>query len=324
MNDSSALPILNSTLSLSSSLNDISNVLLIPSFAIGLIPLKLFTIAVLVIIIKQKKKNNNKIGQFYYLLTNETCDMMHAIIFCFGAALRCGSYCSFGYNYVAKIIDLACYVYGIPVLLQMQILIEIAFTLHRIKALKFTNTQVRNGMKFRYKLAISLVVSSILAVPNYLMTRDIMPVGVLVPSNQTLYAIDTRPIFKTYFWSIGLSVFNIIRSIIPVLVLFISNIVLIHKLKKYEINQRSNAVPPPLPENQNNTAEIHKSLKEVNISRLVFGINANYMIGHFPYFLLPFFFLYSETDSTIFIYFNTAIRLLLIICHYNYILIFYK
>ena len=60
MNNSSDLPYLNSTLNLSSRLQDILNVILVPAFSIFLIPLKLISIAVLVIIIKTKKEKNIK------------------------------------------------------------------------------------------------------------------------------------------------------------------------------------------------------------------------------------------------------------------------
>ncbi len=94
MNDSSILPNLNSTLSLSSRLQDIVNVYLIPSFSICLTPLKLVSIAVLIMIINRKKKKKHKVGQYFYLLTNETCDLIQAVIACFSAAFRCGAFCS--------------------------------------------------------------------------------------------------------------------------------------------------------------------------------------------------------------------------------------
>ena len=92
---------------------------------------------------------------------------MQVIIVCLTAVFRCGSFCSFGFSYLAKIINLACYVYGVPVLLQIQVFMEIAFSLSRINPLKYTNTtQARKEMKFRYKLTISLVVSLIVAFPK--------------------------------------------------------------------------------------------------------------------------------------------------------------
>jgi len=128
---------------------------------------------------------------------------------------------------VAKIFQMIFFSYGISVLLQIQVFMEIAFSLDRIKALKVTNTQIRKGMKFRYKLAISVNVSLILSGPNHLKPRSITPVGILIPSNSTLYIISTASIFKSLFWSTGLSVFNILRAIAPMLLLSIFNIVLI-------------------------------------------------------------------------------------------------
>ncbi len=260
MNNSSILPNLNSTSSLSSHVEDISNVFLIPTFSIGLIPLKLASLAVLIIIIKRKKEKKHKASQFYYLLTNETIVLMEVVIFCFTPALRCGSYCSFGYDYIVKTLDLRVYTYGIQVLVQTQIFLEIVFSLDRIKALKVTNTQVIKGMKFRYKLTISVAVSLIAAVPNYLMSRTITPIGILIPANQTLYEISSRTIFQTYFWIIALSVFDVLRGLAPMFALFIINIVLIRKFNSVS-NQHSNVSSP---ENlEENAAEVHMKMRSI-------------------------------------------------------------
>ncbi len=321
MNNSSILPNLNSTSSLSSHVEDISNVFLIPAFSIGLIPLKLASLAVLIIIIKRKKEKKHKASQFYYLLTNETIVLMEVVIFCFTPALRCGSYCSFGYDYIVKTLDLRVYTYGIQVLVQTQIFLEIVFSLDRIKALKVTNTQVIKGMKFRYKLTISVAVSLIAAVPNYLMSRTITPIGILIPANQTLYEISSRTIFQTYFWIIALSVFDVLRGLAPMFALFIINIVLIRKFNSVS-NQHSNVSSP---ENlEENAAEVHMKMQEMKISMLVLAINANYLIGCFPIFITPTLFLYLGSVSPIYIYYHAATKFLLIFCHYSYIFIFYK
>jgi len=198
---------------------------------------------------------------------------------------------------------------------------EISFSLDRIKALKVTNTKVRKGMKFRYKLAISLVVSLILAGPNYLISRRITPVGILVSSNKTLYVLSTLPIFESFFWSIGLSVLNILRGIAPMLLLSIFNIFLIHEFSNKETQQISNA---NLPENRDKNANVQTKIKEMDISKLVTAINAIYLIGYLPIFLSPIFFLHFESTSTIYSYYFTVASMLAIFSHYSYIFIFYK
>ncbi len=190
---------------------------------------------------------------------------------------------------------------------------EISFSLDRIKALKVTNTKVRKGMKFRYKLAISLVVSLILAGPNYLISRRITPVGILVSSNKTLYVLSTLPIFESFFWSIGLSVLNILRGIAPMLLLSIFNIFLIHEFSNKETQQISIANLP-----------VQTKIKEMDISKLVTAINAIYLIGYLPIFLSPIFFLHFESTSTIYSYYFTVASMLAIFSHYSNIFIFYK
>jgi len=320
MDNSSILPNLNSTLSLSSRLQDIVNVFLIPSVAICLVPVKLVSIAVLIVIIKRKKKKKHKVGQYFYLLNNETCDLIQAVIACFSAVFRCGSYCSIGFSYTAKIFDVIFLIYVIPVLLQIQVFMEISFSLDRIKALKVTNIQVKKGMKFRYKLAISLVISLIVAAPNYLIS-SITPVGILVPSNQTLYVLSTTPIFDSFYWPIGLTVLNILRGIVPMLLLSIFNIILIKKFNNKKIRQHSN---DNLPENRDKNAEVLSKIKEMDISKLVTAINATYLIGYLPTFMSPIFNLYFGRNSTISRYYIIVTSSLLVTCRYSYIFIFYK
>ncbi len=256
--------------------------------------------------------------EFYYLFTNETCDLIAAVIACFSAAFRCGSYCNFGYSYVLKIFQMILFSYGVSVLLQLQVFMEIAFSLDRIRALKVTSTQVSKGMKFRYKLAISVAISLIASGPNYLISRSITPVGILVPSNQTLYAISTSPIFASFFWSIGLSVFNILRGVVPMLFLSILNILLYHKFKKKKILQLTNV---NLSENRD---EFKKRMKEIDISRLVLAINSMYLIGYSPYFTQPLLELYLGENSQIFKNYFIVASFLLFFSHFFYIFIFYK
>jgi len=311
----------NSTLNLSSRFEDILMVFLIPAFSIFLIPLKLVSIVILRLIIKRKKEIKHKASQFYYLVTNETCDLAETAILCLAASLRCGSYCSFGYDYLTKILDLIFLIYGIPVMIQIKIFMEISFTIDRIKALKLTNTQIRNGMKFRYKLAISLAVSLVVAVPNYLMPEIIQSVGILVTTNQTLYVISSRPVFQAYYWSIGLSIFNIIRALGPILLLFILNIKLIHEFnQKNKITKEENSSTP---EHQN-SAEFKAKINELKISKLVTAINVSYLVGYFPYSISIILFLYFGSTSSIYIYYFALSRFLLIFCNYSYIFIFYK
>ena len=104
MNDS--LPYLNSTLGLSSPLQDIFYVFVFPCVSILIMPLKLVSIGVLSVVIRKQKRIKEKVSHFFYLLVFETFDLAEAVLVLFEALVRCGSYCPFGYSYVAKIFDL--------------------------------------------------------------------------------------------------------------------------------------------------------------------------------------------------------------------------
>ena len=138
-----------------------------------------------------------------------------------------------------------------------------------------------------------------------------------------MYVVTVAPIFETYFWSIGLSVFNIIRSLVPMILLFIVNIVLIHKFNSYTIEQHLNATPPH--ENQDTTAAQNQmKMKEMDISRLVLAINVNYLIGYLPNSLSPILNLNLGNDSIIQNFYLAITSLLLILSKCIYIIIFYK
>ena len=71
MNDSFEPPKLNSTISLSSRLQDTLNVFVYPAISIAIILVKLISITVLSIVIRKKKRKKVKASQFYYLLTTK-------------------------------------------------------------------------------------------------------------------------------------------------------------------------------------------------------------------------------------------------------------
>ena len=156
MNNSLNLPQLNSTSILSTRFQDIFYVFVIPMISLVGIPLKLVSICVLTIIIRHKQNKRDKLNQFYYLLTFEIFDLIQGFILCFGALIRCGSFCSLGYNFMTKIFDLAFYRYGIIVCLQLQTILEILFCIERLKLFSVTTATTREKKKrFRTKLAIA-------------------------------------------------------------------------------------------------------------------------------------------------------------------------
>jgi len=316
MNNSLISLSLNSTLSLSSRLQDIIYVFVIPAMCFLLVCLKLVSILVLRVIIKKEKKA--QLNQFYFLLSYETCDLIQAIIACFGAILRCGYYCSLGYNFVAKLFDLVFYTYCIPVCLIFQAFMEISFSLERMRAFKLASASTADAFKFKINLIICLVISLIMAVPNYLMSRTITPIGILIPSNQTLYVISTRSFVETYFWKIGLFVFNLLNGLVLMLGLLVVNIFFIYKLNAF-IKNRRNVFQGDTRINQ---TENRQTKKLVNISRLLLAINTNYLIGTIPNSLSPVLFLIFGRQSQLFVYYSTLTTILLILSHFNYIFLY--
>ncbi len=306
----------NSTIGLSSRLQDIIYVFVIPAMCFLLFWLKIVSILVLRVIIKKKKKA--QLNQFYYLLSYETCDLIQATIACFGALLRCGNYCEYGYTFVAKILDFVFYTYGVPVCLQFQAFMEISFSLERMRAFKVTSASNANAFKFKTNLAICLVVSLIAAVPNYLMSRTISPIGILIPSNQTLYVISTRSFVQTYFWTIGLFVFNLLKGLVLMLGLLVVNIFFIYKLNLF-IKDRRNIVQE---DTRMNKTENRQTKKIVDVSKLLLAINTNFLIGTLPNYLSPVLYLIFGSKSQLYAYYSTITSIILILSHFNYIFLY--
>ena len=324
MNNSTILLYLNSTLSLSSRFQDILYVFVLPSICMALLPLKLISITVLTVIIRDKKRKREKASQFFYLLTYETLDFIQGVIVCFTALFRCGVYCSLAYNYATKVFDLIFYIYGTAVCQQIQTFMEISFSIERIQDFKAitTSSMNRNKIKIKTKLIISLVVSLIVAVPNFLFSRTIIPVAILATDNQTLYVIATREFVQTYAWTIGLFAFDLLRGVGVLFALWITNIVLIQRFSNYVTQYHVQEFTPP--NTQINAAETNMRKETVNITRLVLGINANFLFGSLPASLSPVLFQIMGSSSQIYIYFNAVAAFILIFCHFNYIFIYYK
>jgi len=195
---------------------------------------------------------------------------------------------------------------------------EISFSLERMRAFKLASASTADAFKFKINLIICLVISLIMAVPNYLMSRTITPIGILIPSNQTLYVISTRSFVETYFWKIGLFVFNLLNGLVLMLGLLVVNIFFIYKLNAF-IKNRRNVFQGDTRINQ---TENRQTKKLVNISRLLLAINTNYLIGTIPNSLSPVLFLIFGRQSQLFVYYSTLTTILLILSHFNYIFLY--
>ena len=331
MNDSFELPKLNSTISLSSRLQDTLNVFVYPAISIAIILVKLISITVLSIVIRKKKRKKEKASQFYYLLAYEAFDLIGTVILLFGVLIRCGSYCSMGYNYVSKLFDLIVCMYGIGVCIQVQTFMEITFCVERIQAFKETTSAANaHPMRFRTKLAIAVAVSLIVVAPHFLIARAIKPIAILMPANQTLYTISDSILVKNNFWRLFLFAFGLSHGFFLFILLLIINIVLVQRLKSYASRHqvKVNAIPIDTPNQtvttRKETIKTNTKKETVSMTRLVLVMNGNFLLGNLPASLSPILFLIFGTSSPIYIWYSFLTSLLLIICHFNYTFIYYK
>ena len=126
------------------------------------------------------------------------------------------------------------YFYCIPpfsvfgIILKSITFLEISFAIDRLLAF---SPKERTSMKFRYKMIIMLVLSIIISLPNYLISRSIFPVGTL-NGQEVLYAIKTNGLIQSEYWTAGLLVLLLLRGPVLYMTLLIINIVIVIKFKK--------------------------------------------------------------------------------------------
>lgn len=145
---------------------------------------------------------------FNYMLSFEIADFFNAFFLCFIGIFRCGALCNIGYAYITKLFQL---IFLFNVLQIYQTFLEVGFALERIKA--FSTKGVNSQMKFRYQVAIMMIVAIITTLPNYLVTRSIVPFGILSGTNQILYQISQSNFFQDKHWTIFLFVFALVRTL---------------------------------------------------------------------------------------------------------------
>lgn len=223
----SLLQIYNSTVEFSTRYSDILYFYCIPPFSVFGIILKLISTHILIRLLKHTKNY----GRMYnYMINNEIAAAFLAFLLAFTSLYRCGIYCSLAYNYYSKLFELIFWIYTSNVLQLFMTFLEISFAIDRLLAF---SPKERTSMKFRYKMIIMLVLSIIISLPNYLISRSIFPVGTL-NGQEVLYAIKNNGLIQSEYWTVGLLVLLLLRGPVLYMTLLIINIVIVIKFKKQQ------------------------------------------------------------------------------------------
>lgn len=279
------LPNYNSTKELTTRFNDYYYVFFIPPLlALGFIT-NLLSIIVIIKIIKgykDKRQQTSKFIMFKYMFLKALIDFSLSLILSFAIFARCGIYCSFGFNFYSKMIEIYVFYYFCNAIILWDFLLEISFAVHRLRSF----SKNKENHHFISKVIILLITSLIFSIPRYLLTYKVIPIGILRTNNETIYSFDKTDYLKNKIGQILLFIWTIIRSLLLNLVFITINLTVLYKFK-FMIKSKLK---------YNHTSQASYIGKEQSVTRMLLITNFYYLTGSLPN-SLTFFFSYFLSDE---------------------------
>lgn len=321
-----------STKTLSTNLIDLLNVFIIPPISMCAFSVKLITIIVILKINKKDSTNSSYGNMFSYMLANEIFDACLSVILTFLSIFRCGSVCNLGYDYYSKIFELIFYSYLSNVLQLLITFCEISLAIERLRAFQ---TNYKERFKFRAKMVIMVITSFLFNLPNYLLSRTIKPIGVLIKDNssQLLFVVTSRDeIENTKSWTILLTILSVLRGLVLYLVIFILNLVIMYKFRKRIKIKKSIAatltthltdLSSKTNFNLENKLKANNPKHETRIIKIVLSMSINYLIGNLPNSLSPIMYIIFGNRSIFYRNYAIVAVLIAMASHANYIVLYY-
>jgi len=312
------LTIFNSTESFSSRLIDIIYFYFIPISALfGIIIFKTITIYVLSIILKKNKPD----FIYYYLLAFEISDSIIGIILSFIGLFECGSYCSLSYNYITKLFELVFFTYGTNVALQFQTFLEITLALKRIEI--FSSNKKITNTNFKKKLLFLVILSMVLVSPGCLINRNIIPIGILINSQnkeEILYSIKKTDWSQIEIWKIILLLIDLSRGFLMYILLLVINIIVVIKFKIYYKN-KMNKTQANVNNNQHENKHAKINQKRIKLTRMVLATSLNFALTNLAVSIAPLLY-FIIGNSLVYNYYTITVSIISIFIHVSYIFLY--
>lgn len=179
----SSLPVYYSKENLTVRFADYSNVFLLPTVCyIGV----LFSILSLFVSFKSDESNAKTLN---YIFLNSLIDFLFLITQSFLVVFRCGVLCPYGYKYASKFYEIYIFLYFGYILVTSQVLLNIWVAYDRLKMFSGKLTGQKPPSIFKV-YAVFLVISTLANAPNYLLPREIVPLGIYkLDANSTYYDV---------------------------------------------------------------------------------------------------------------------------------------
>jgi hypothetical protein len=236
---------------LSSRVSDIANVFVLPPTCVVGMVLNLLCI---ICIMQPELK-----GEVYtFMLIHAVTDFIFLFINTFTFIIRCGVYCDLGYAFLSKAWELYIHLYIGNTFLLFGTLLDIIVSVNRLAS--FSSTQPKlivklNKLDLRVKCVILALISLLANVPSYILTRNVTSIGYLevitlptsdvVDSTYQFELVSYRQLFQALTNAWGkidyvvtlLFILTLFRGVIPLMFLFIINIVIGYRFKRHMKNK---------------------------------------------------------------------------------------
>lgn len=222
---------------LSLKVTDIANVFILP--LIGVIGIICNLLSILII------SNQEIKGEMYkYMLINSFADLFYLLVCLSVGIIRCGRFCSIGYKYEAKIFELYVYLFVGNVLLLFNNLVNIHMAFRRLISFS-KSSKKQNIISIRVTSVVVVLISILLNIPNYIISREVSQIGILVDPRyanitetslimgEPIYSVKLNLFNKSNIAKVFLSVINILRGLIVLILLFILNIIIAFKFRRH-------------------------------------------------------------------------------------------
>lgn len=314
----SNLPSFNTTLGLISKTQEIYYVFIFPTIlGMGVI-FNSMALHVIWQLINKKKlsKSTANVILYKYMFVNELSDLLTCLNASFIILSRCGQYCSIAFTLPVKIYEQYIYTFMGNTYLFWSLLNEISFSIERLRAFS-KEKKNGNNIRFRYQSLILFLVSLIVSLPHYIISRNVVPFGVLITTNELLYTIKNNFIATNKFGEIFLFIWALCRGLFLYIVLFILNLIIALKFRKHlytkvvSINNGKSKI-------ESEKLEKHQR----KVTKMLLILTVYFMIGNFPNSLPPLLFFIGFGNTNEYLNFVLFTNTIVMLSHSSFLFIY--
>lgn len=186
---------------------------------------------------------NLKTGINQYLMLFSISDFIFAIICLTIGFIRCGSFCTFSHSFISKCIELYIYIPISCACLLFSLLVDLDVTIKKLKSFSIKHQNKANNFLIdenKIRISIFILVSLLVNIIIYPMTRKVNELGYLLTNNNTItlmYQISNNSIGNIRSIQIFVYILSIFRGLLLIIILAIINLIVLIKYRRYMFNR---------------------------------------------------------------------------------------